>query len=73
MVEIVMVLSMDRDDVIDYLEQSKDMRESTLSKFTAYHIDEIDTVIGEVANSLERIGNAVMESDNVGKEIRHAS
>lgn len=73
MVEIVMVLAMDRDEIIDYLGQSKDLRELTLSKFTAYHIDEIDKVIGEVANALERIGSAVMESDNVGKEIRHAS
>lgn len=73
MVEIVMVMTMTRDEISGYIEADDDQRKGILGRFAALHIDEIDGVIAQVAESLERLGNSVMESDNVGKEMRHAS
>jgi len=73
MVEIILVMSQTREEMADYIDQDEDGRKRILSKFAAYHIDEIDGVISKVTESLTRLGNSVMESDNVGKEIRHAS
>lgn len=73
MVEIILVMSQTREEMADYIDMDKEDRNQTLAKFAAYHIDEIDGVIAQVAQSLERLGQSVMESDNVGKEIRHAS
>lgn len=73
MVEIILVMSQTREEMESYLDMEAEARERILAKFAAYHIDEIDSVIAQVAGSLERLGNSVMESDNVGKEIRHAS
>jgi hypothetical protein len=73
MVEIILVMSQTRDEMAAYINQDEDGRKQILAKFATYHIDEIDSVIGKVTESLERLGNSVMESDNVGKEIRHAS
>ena len=73
MVEIIMVMSMTRDGISSYIGKDESERESELAKFAAYHIDEIDGVIAQVTESLTRLGNSVMESDSVGKEIRHAS
>jgi hypothetical protein len=73
MVEIVMVMAMTRDEISGYIEADDDQRNGILGRFAALHIDEIDGVIAQVAESLERLGNSIMESDNMGKEIRHAS
>lgn len=73
MVEIILVMSQTREEMDDYIDMDKEARNQALAKFAAYHIDEIDGVIAQVAQSLERLGQSVMESDNVGKEIRHAS
>ena len=73
MVEIILVMSQTREEMAAYIDLDKEARDQALAKFAAYHIDEIDGVIAQVAQSLERLGQSVMESDNVGKEIRHAS
>lgn len=73
MVEIIMVMAMSRDEISAYIEKTFEDRRKQLSLFAAYHIDEIDGVISKVTESLERLGNATMESDGLGKEIRHAS
>lgn len=73
MVEIILVMSQTREEMSAYIDLDKEARDQTLAKFAAHHIDEIDGVIAQVAQSLERLGQSVMESDNVGKEIRHAS
>lgn len=73
MVEVVMIMGMNADEIGEYIELEKSDRKKQTSKFAAKHIDEIDDVIEKVAQALERIGNALMESDNVGKEMRHAS
>ena len=73
MVEIILIMSQSRDDMAAYIDQDEAERKQILAKFAAYHIEEIDGVIGKVTESLERLGNSVMDSDSVGKEIRHAS
>jgi hypothetical protein len=73
MVEIILVMSQTREEMTDYIDMDKEDRNQALAKFAAYHIEEIDGVIAQVAQSLERLGQSVMDSDNVGKEIRHAS
>jgi len=73
MVEIILVMSQTREEMAAYIDKDEEGRKQILSKFAAYHIDEIDGVIAQVTESLTRLGNSIMESDSVGKEIRHAS
>lgn len=73
MIEVVMLLTLDKEEICTYIDLPAETRSKNIAKFAATNIDEIDDVLEAVAEAISRIGVAMMEAEAVGKDIRHAS
>jgi len=74
-IEVILIMTMNGQEIGDYMRKSKSERESIVAEFAATHCDTIDETVATVMTRMqERIGAATMESLNdSGKEISRAS
>lgn len=71
MSEIVYAMTLTKDDFLSYVNKEKSERSKIVREFSIVAEDELQDVIEQVAEKASAQKYAAMESNTLGKEIRH--